>query len=344
MKKISILLIVMSLLVVGCKSSSTGSGGESDVTGPFVAGEGTTGSMSLRLNATSLAVGDTTTFSVGVRDVSGNAVPRIEVLCDTEEGVALVEPASGTELTDGFGNMSGVLGCTLPGSFQIGCRLPTGTNLRQFGSLLCTGDVPEGFTGFPDAGGGGLGGGVDVSDNADSGSFGLRVTAIDFFDDGTTDSTLSIDLNRDGDCDNDVDTVDPEPFFETQIQFTVQNNSNSIARFTSYTYTIDNATFANDGSGTDITSGSLSFIGEAEDVDADGGTATFTALFIQAVIGGGSTDKRFFGTTSNISDSDGSEFGFARVTVVLRGVNSDGESISATAATTASFGDFDRCG
>jgi len=136
----------------------------------------------------------------------------------------LIEPTTGYELTNGAGVMSGRIGCAAPGSFQMVCRLSIGANRRQFVSVGCTGDVPAGFSGFPGAGGGGLGGGSQIGDNGE-----IRITNAGFDDDGTFDNTsvpsdASIDIVQGTNCDNDATTNDVEPFYDTYAVLQVENN------------------------------------------------------------------------------------------------------------------------
>ena len=156
-------------IIIGCGggqgATDGGSGAQPDFRDDqFIAGDTTTGSMSLSLSRGSLGVGDTSPFTVSVVNASGKPVSNINVACDSERGVAIVEPSRGFEMTNSSGVMSGVIGCESPGSFQMVCRLSVGANRRKFAQVTCTGDVPAGFQGFPGAAGGGLGGGVQNND------------------------------------------------------------------------------------------------------------------------------------------------------------------------------------
>ncbi len=326
------LLSIMSLLltiglVTGCDSGSTNGGGDSGKDDQFVADGDTVGTISISVNDSQLAVGETSSFSVQVKDANGGAVSDTRISCDTEVGLALVEPTTGSEMTDGFGGMSGVVGCEAPGSFRMGCRLPVGGNLRKFTTVKCSGTAPAGFTGFPGAGGGGLGGGVDTSGDDGDDSFGLRLVGITFSEVDAV-STTSLDTIQ-GICEDDTG----EPFTDTTVHFVLQNNSNEIVRITNYTYTVANF----DGNGNSHTSPTLTFIGEADSLDADGGRGTFSALFADAT-SVGPTNKRFFGRNESISD-----FGFKNITFNISGVTSGGKSVSISGRTAASFDNFNNC-
>jgi hypothetical protein len=163
-RKLMQLVLCVTATLAGCLggqgSTDGGSGADGDFQDDiFVSDESTTGGMRLEIAESSIAVGDTSEFLVFVRDEQQQPVPNINVICDSEGGVAILEPSTGYALTNGRGAMSGVIGCEAPGSFQLVCRLSVGANRRQFASVRCTGDTPSDFEGFPGAGGGGLGGG-----------------------------------------------------------------------------------------------------------------------------------------------------------------------------------------
>jgi hypothetical protein len=211
---------------VGCQGNTDGgSAADPDYRdGVFVGDETSTGSIRVVLNESRIAVGQTAGFKVFVTDSQGQPIPDTRVICDSEKGVALIEPTSGYELTNGDGVMSGVIGCAGPGSYQMVCRLSVGANRRQFVSVGCTGDVPAGFSGFPGAGGGGLGGGTQTTDDGE-----IQITDAGFVDDGNLASTsvpadATIDIVHAADCDPSTATVDWEPFYDTYAVLNVENN------------------------------------------------------------------------------------------------------------------------
>ena len=321
-------LLSLSLVFTGssCSSSDTDGGGDSGKEDSFVSTDDSTGTIDLSVNSTRLGIGDTSGFFVTVRDVNGGPVDALRISCDTEIGLALIEPTTGFELTDSFGNMSGVVGCEAPGSFQIACRLPVGGNKRKFETIVCSGDVPADFTGFPGAGGGGLGGGVDTTDSEDD-EFSVRVSSINLYDEGNvTTESPAVDIAR-ATC----DSGDPEPFFDTSVGFEMVNNTTSVVRVESYTYTI--ADF--DGAGSSYTSGRIFFLGEAQNLDANGGSTEVVALFIEANSDG---TKSYFGRSDSITDQ-----GFKNITFNIRATNSEGETINIEARVAISIGTFDRC-
>lgn len=232
MRRANIRILVETICLVGllgflgCQGNTDGGAAASpdyqdDV---FVGDESSTGSIKVELTHSSISVGETAGFKVTVRDSNGEPVPNVRVVCDTEQGVALIEPTTGYELTNSSGVMSGIVGCAAPGSFQMVCRLSIGANRRQFVSVGCTGDIPAGFSGFPGAGGGGLGGGSQLGDNGE-----IRITNAGFDDDGNFDtktvpSDASVDISQQADCDGVATTSDVEPFYDTYAVLQVENN------------------------------------------------------------------------------------------------------------------------
>ena len=316
-------LLAGSVWVLGCNSSGTGGGGPADSGSQFVASADQVGTITLSVSKNPLGVAETSSFSVRVRDQSGNPVPQIKISCDSEQELAVIEPTTGVEMTDSYGHMSGVVGCEAAGSFQLGCRLPVGANKRAFVSIKCVGDVPAGFTGWPNAAGGSLGGGVDTTGD-DSGGFATRVTEITFVDQGGDDSTNTIDVLQD-ECPDES----AEPFFDTQVSLTVINNSNEDVDFFEYSYVVKNF----NGSGADFQSGRLAIAGAP--VTANGGEGSYVDLFLRA--NGG---HKYFYNNQVISPK---MYGFKNIEITLYGVDSNGESVTAFGKTSVSFNDYNNC-
>ncbi len=319
------------LLLSGCGSTDGGEAADQtfgdDV---FVGSDGNTGSIELKLPSGTIPVGGTETFEVFVRDVNGQPVPQIKVSCDSERGVAIVEPTTGTELTGQYGGISGVLGCRFPGSFQFGCRLPIGANKRKFGTIKCEGEVPAGFDGFPDASGGGLGtGGVSVNDDGEPGGdsiSGVRVSNLAVFDVDET-GTFGIDIAQNDDCNADGTQDDPEPFLQNLAELTLENNSNQTIRVVSMRFTVANV----DGSGTgSYTSPSISANAE---VGPNGDTASVRIPFTTFVSGG----KAFIGRTTAITAL------FRNMTFTVRIRNQSGEEANISAPIGVDYQNFDNC-
>ena len=337
-------LLVALLMVSACKSSKTSKEGQADSTN-FISTEPATGDIDLDVKNSIVTVSDTTSFSVKITDRNGAPVQNVRISCDTEQGLAIVEPNTGSFLTDNFGNASGLLGCEAAGSFRVGCRAPVGVNIREFDTVKCEGTRPIGFAGFPDAAGGGLGGGVDLSnDETENEEFALRILSISF-NEVDQDDTKSIDFFQSL-CDPDPVNVGdefPEPFTETEVNFTIENNTNQIVRIEGFQYTIENY----DNNGTPATSDLLNFIGEEDPViDPNGGTVGFRGLFLEF------GDLAPIGSNPNVGKTvpfDGPTLtfgteGFKNVEFTLFGTNSSGEAETITARESISLNAFNRCG
>jgi hypothetical protein len=303
----------------------------------FVSDETTTGSLRVEVEEPELAVGATSGFLVWVKDSEGRPVQNINVACDSERGLAILEPTTGFELTDSSGSMSGRIGCESPGSFQMVCRVSVGANRRKFVGVKCRGDVPSGFDGFPGAGGGGLGGGV--AQDGDSGD--VTIVAMGFEDGGATgvtpgspSSNASIDIFQESDCDGVQSTVDPERFFDTYVNLEVENNLTEDIRFSYLTYSVRNV----DGQGTAFQSKQIGLTStSSSSVSGNGGTTGILVPIFKAAQGG-----KYVGDPSGVGIRI-TQVGFRTVSVTLYGQTASGKRVEITARSTASFSNFDRC-
>lgn len=339
--------------MTGCSGNTDGGNdANQDYTGSeFVATDSNTGTIRLRVNEDTFPVSQTTNFAVEIRDVAGAPVPNIRVSCDTEKGVAIIEPNTGTEMTDMYGNMSGVIGCEAPGSFQMACRMPIGANKREFIGIKCTGDIPAGFTGFPNAGGGGLYGGVAVPDDGEPGGVGTDGLVISGLTlDTVTDSdTSSLDTRQDMcDCEVDEDggapTIECESFGDSRLVISMENNTNQDFKLLSYTYTVPNA----DGANTTFTSKRISLGGRI--IDANGGTVDFSTLFTESVTDPTNTEScdnvTSCGSAARLADFASIlpvDPGFRNVTVRIRGENEVGDEVTIVGSFSISFDNWDNC-
>jgi hypothetical protein len=341
-KRIGLSLTVLagSALIISCSSGDTDGGAaddkaESYYDDTFVAEDGTVGRIEVEVLEPELQVALTSGFFVSVFDASGAPVPNLKISCDSEQGIAIVEPTTGIEITDSGGKISGRIGCEVPGSYQFGCRLPVGGNRRKFVDVICRGPIPNGFTGFPGAAGGGLGtGGSGGAQDGGVGGVnpdGVRITNIAISDTGATNatSTTSIDTTL-SDCDADPTTFTAEPFFDTVATFKVVNNSNLNIRFNSLRYTVPNASGTGSSS---FTSSSIGLIGEAA---PNGGESTFSNILIFDASGLG---KRFQGASANIPTS----LGFRNITFALTGTTDLGDEVTITGTQALSFDGYNNC-
>ena len=203
--------ISLMAMMVACGGSKTNS--DTDAGDQYVSNGGSGSKLVLELeDATEIPTGGKVGFRVLATDPKGAALSHIRIFCETEKGIAIIEPSSGGvafESTNDRGGMSGVIGGVSPGSFLMECRAPEGFNLVVRKSFRVVGDIPAGFVGFPGAAGGNLGGGV-INDPT---SQNVTITQVTFTGTGVDESRVGdIDIVQDADCDGDITTVDPEPF------------------------------------------------------------------------------------------------------------------------------------
>lgn len=131
--------VLLALGMIGCDQGPT-SGGDDRFEGTqFVAGDETTGRIVVDVDDPELRVGRTSHFTVAVYDSKGRPVPNISVTCapSVSGAITVVEPSTGTDITNARGVMSGMLQCSTAGSFQFGCRLASGADRRQFVGIKC---------------------------------------------------------------------------------------------------------------------------------------------------------------------------------------------------------------
>jgi hypothetical protein len=122
-----------------------------------------------------------------------------------------------------------------------------------------------------------------------------------------------------------------EPFFDTALRMTVQNDSNADIVFRSFSYTVQNA----DGAGRKFNSVALAPVASGFVPSGDEPTKLI-GLFLKAQNG----TKVFTRTNQAIPAT----LGFRNVTVRLTGRTASGKAVRISARTAMSFGNFDRCG
>ncbi len=213
-----------TLIFVGCGGNGNTDGGQgandAGIGEQFVSDGGA--GATLRIDVLgSLVTTGTVDFIVTLLDPTGAPIPFIRIFCESEAGIAILEPSRNGvafESTAANGIMSGVLGGVTPGSYLLECRAEEGFNLIDRESIVITGDVPPGFDGFPGAAGGNLGGQL-IIDRPEEDELGI--SAINFLD--GPENTLILDSRQNGDCDNDPTTDDPEPFFFKNFTVTIAN-------------------------------------------------------------------------------------------------------------------------
>jgi hypothetical protein len=328
--------IATAALLVGCNGDTdggkaSGSGFRDDV---FVSDETTTGSITLQVVEPEIQIGETSGFFVFVKNADGQPVRATNVVCDSEEGVAIIEPTQGNEITNDQGEISGRIGCERPGSFQLACRLSTGANKRDLVDIKCRGEVPADFQGFPGAAGGGLGGGVAVTNDGQ-----VRITSI-----SVQEEELSSDTRFDASVDvvqqtcEDGETTEPEPFFDTYVAIRIENNLREKVRLSYVEYSVPNA----NRRGATFNSQRLGVTSFASStLDANGDVQTLVLPVFKAFGGG-----KYFGNAPGSGETGleiASNLGLKTITFTVVGQTSSGKSVSISGDVTVSFSNFNNC-
>ncbi len=326
-------------LFVGC-GGSTGGG---DGSGPVLGGGSSSGSISIDLVDSQLDVASTTGFTVSLTDANGSAASAgTRITCDTEDGVAIIEPSTGSESTDSRGQVSGRIGCEAPGSYRFVCRLPNAGSRSAAITVRCGGSAPNGFAGFPGAAGGGLGGG-DGDGVTDFDSNRLRITSVVFEDLG--EATATVDTIQNANCNSNVPAtptpsptppataptavaIVPEPFTDAFVKFTVENQSGQTVNISSFRYTVPNF------NGSSFTSSIVAVSGNNGLTIASDGSAELRGFFAIA----GSGVKQFIGSDDAIGG-----LGFRNVTLTVSGVTDAGEEFELTAISGVSLQNYNNC-
>lgn len=310
--QVSILVGFASVAMFGCSQGDTDGGSGVDTaenTFPqFVSDGGAGGSITISAPAT-IPTGSTTGFSVTALDSNGGPLAFIRIFCESELGIAILEPSSGGvafESTGADGFMSGVLGGLTPGSFLLECRAPEGFNLVTRITIVVVGDVPGDFEGFPGAAGGNLGGGA-LQDLTDDDIF---ITTVTFTDAGGETTTGPIDTEFQ--CTAEA--------VRTTVAVAVSNESGQEFIATRVQFFID------DGAGSRTSS-------QAQSVRiGDGETGTVTGFLTDL----GSV-LNYAGTSFPVIN------GIYNVNVVISGESGQGAPVTVEGAVTVAFGFVNNC-
>ncbi|MBL7661988.1 hypothetical protein JNK13_04460 [bacterium] len=322
-KLVSVIFVVtICATLFACTQGNTDGSDDAETSGTGKDGRftstGSSGSQLTIIAPEKVAVGDTSGYRVIAQDPSNRALKNLLITCDSEQGIAILEPTTGVEHTDDNGQMSGVLGLERPGSYVFECRASGVHNLIARTTIIGTGTIPEGFNGFAGAAGGGLGGGRVTDDDTAN----IRILSLEFTDAGGTSKFGTIDTARIGDCDGDSTTDDPEPFTNTQYTIKIKNTS-KVQRLK-----IESVKFEiNDGAGSQT--GTLNVNAEA----APDSEVAVNGLFINGV-----PPSQVYTGSSNVVTS-----GTHAVKVTVRGRLGSGDSITLQSTQTVTFGSVDNC-
>ncbi len=313
-------------VLAGCSGGDTGpDNSDAGTRDGYVSDGGSGATLTIRLadDSDELNVADTKGFYVEALDPRGAPLEYIRIFCESERGIAIIEPSANGiafEHTGPDGLMSGKLGGLLPGSFLLECRAPEGYGLIARARLHVRGTVPADFGGFPGAAGGNLGGGVIVNDNnADQAS----ILSVLFTDAGGESPAGPFDVLpvSPTDCDGDATTLDPELFTDVNYAITINNTFNQ-------PITIDSVEFLTGGAA-GASSGELGVVATIP-ADSEG---TFQGLYVTF----NETSQVFTGTSTAVT------IGTFPVTITVNATTASGDEIEITDTVTVSFRNVNNC-
>lgn len=258
--------------MIGC-NGNTGTGNDDPGQGVYVSDGGAGATLTITLpqakDGKEIAVTETTGFLVDLKDAKGVGIPDTRIFCESEKGIAIIEPSSGGvafESTNADGRMSGVIGGLLPGSFMMECRAPEGFNLVARVHVKITGEVPADFQGWPGAAGGNLGGGVIIDQTPSPENNGLRATSIQFVENGGLNS---------GVIDNHQEICTPasgstssvrEKIYDPDWYLTLKNDNNQLIFVRSVQVTLGGVV--------------MPTVERVAEVSPDGGSVSFQGTFL----------------------------------------------------------------
>lgn len=321
---------------VGCGSTGGGQGKNDAGLGSHPISDGGFGaklSITLDDGTNEIETAGQKGFLVTATDPNGLPLAQRRVFCESEKGLAIIEPSSGGvafEHTNLDGKMSGVLGGVTPGSFMLECRLEEGFNLIARKHFRISGAVPPGFNGFIGAAGGNLGGGVIVPNpNAQVGDVETIEIGFSVLGEAAEINPGLIDLSGDTDCSNDGSTTtdDVEPYGFDQTVIHLKNPLSEAVTVDEVVVTINNAT----------------------DPEATLGVSTVVPALTD--------DQEIAIAFSDFPNSNGIKFlaglpgvaanqfiaGTYNVTFTVNGETASGEDFSTSASTAVTFAHIDRC-
>ncbi len=329
----TLLALILAVALSSCTGDTDGGSGadKAQTSDPYVDNGGSGAKIELEIEApdNSIAVAERAGFRVRVTDPQGQPLEFVRILCDTERGVAILEPTTGVESTSARGVMSGVIGGSLPGSFVMECRAQTGFNLVDRVSVRVTGDVPAGFTGFTGAAGGTLGGGVVVDGPTVDDGNGVRITSVAVTDAGTTATNSGpLDIVRNG-CrsgSGSSATCVAEPFVFNTFTVNIANDTTEAVFINTVEVRLGSRTVVSaQGNPTEIAKGSTGSIK---------GTLTSTSLVNCAA------DKCYnTGGSNSVSITPGTR----NHTFIVTGVSKSGDSFEVSRSAAIQFDAVNNC-
>ena len=319
------LAFAVSSFLIGCSGDTSG-GSSEDANVADLAFSGSSGDIDLELNSDQFPVSQTVGFKVDVDGANGVPAANLVVSCNTESGLAIIEPSSNSFVTDSNGVASGIVGCAAPGSWQMLCSV---AGVNAFATVICTGDFPLGFVGFPDAGGGTLGGGVANQggqfDGAPGGSdiAAASISSLTVQDNGEPTNNIDVVLDE---CNANFpgpdEESDPEDFGGAELKAVVNNSGGQNILITGYSIEVPEGT--GDGTST-FNSGVLAIT-----ISLPTNATSDLTLPLAFASGGG---KIYAGPGAVSIPS----MGFRNITLRLFAQNDGGDAVTLTASIGANF-------
>lgn len=326
---VGLLTLSTAALLVGCSGSGTGDGEGNDTSeiGQQYISDGAAGSTIQILIGEgageadpAISVAETKGFRVILKDPNGLPLDNVQVFCESEHGIAILEPSKGGvafEHTNDNGIMSGVIGGLTAGSYMFQCEGPQGYNLETQVHIRVSGEAPQGFTGWEGAAGGNLGGGRIVEST--TGEVSLDQVQI-ITNNSTSASTVAHIDNVQGTC--GTTTITAEPFFYDDYTLTITNSSGEAVQLETVSFTVSN--------GVTSTTQLNGLVIEAGATDTISGPLT----------DGSASPKAWAGTGSSLSGLDTT----LSITFTVTGEGAtSGESFSESQSIAVTGGNVDNC-
>ena len=342
------LFVLAPIGLISCTGDTDGgsaAGGALD-SDPFIDNGGAGAKLEIELNSDNrtdggeVGVGEEIEFRVHVTDANGAPMEFVRVFCDSELGLAIIEPSANgvaIESTNSRGYMSGSLGGVTPGSFLLECRAQSGFNILDRTTVRVTGSVLPGFQGFPGAAGGNLGGGriIDQTPDANDGN-GIRIAAVVVSDASSGTSGVAagpLDVSRNG-CyvttaasgsTPATTTCTNEPFVFNTFSLTIKNDTAQSAFI--------NTVEVRQGSRTVV-----SAQGTPIEIKQSGATGTVQGILTTGI--NCSDDKCFnTGGTNNLTIG----LGTRNYTFIVTGTTEGGDSFEVTRTAAIQFDNVNNC-
>jgi hypothetical protein len=261
-------------------------------------------------------------------DPQGNPLQYTRIFCESEHGIAILEPSNGGvafEHTNAEGMMSGVLGGLTPGSYILECRAPVGLNLVARTQLVVTGEVPPGFDGWPGAAGGNLGGGLIVDPPEED----LAIQQILVTDAGNPQGSPNgpIDITFNPDCNGDGILTDPEPYIFNDYIVKLINGREDRVFVDTVSFTVEDPTIP----------GGVTVTTQFNNLLIAGGASADLVGTFTSTLGGSGVTKVWPGTSTTVNA------GVYNVNFTIRGETDSGDSFTIRGSINVNVASVNNC-